>query len=150
MLLIGRKVSYPKRLVNRQSADTGMPKDLDIECAPLVVALNSIPGVKTSCSCCGHLKDRYMIWFYCKNLRSLAIIGRAFDDRYGGCEWTLEIDTADMSPKSYPMFTCFLHSKKPFKTWKEMHRSIWGAAGRLYYWADPIYRNHFDGKEENK
>lgn len=38
------------------------PDDLDAACLSLCVALNQLPGIKTTGSCCGHGRQPYRIW----------------------------------------------------------------------------------------
>ena len=40
-----------------------LPDDIDVECYYLCRALNSLPGLDTIESCCGHGKEKYRIWF---------------------------------------------------------------------------------------
>jgi hypothetical protein len=58
--------------------------NMDKECIQICDMLNSISDVRTTESCCGHCKDRFMIFFTCDNPHSLAIIARVFDRRYIG------------------------------------------------------------------
>jgi tRNA(Phe) wybutosine-synthesizing methylase Tyw3 len=49
------------------------PSDIDPECIPLCAAINeSMTGVKTVESCCGHGRERYMIWVRVRSLHALA------------------------------------------------------------------------------
>ena len=47
------------------------PADLDKECLSLCVALNKMPGIRTTESCCGHGQQPYRIFFQPDNLESL-------------------------------------------------------------------------------
>lgn len=80
---------------------------MDIECIPLCDALNTIEGIETIDSCCGHNKSSFHIFFYLKDLtkvKNLIVIGRIFDRRYGGIEgWTCELSNTD-TPEHLPMF----------------------------------------------
>ena len=118
---------------------------IDPECVPLILALNNLPGIKTIESCCGHLKDPFMIFFKCNNFISLAIIARAFDDRYSDAKWRLEVETADTEDYPYKTFDIVLISKKPFKTWEEMIKSINSAVSNLNYWSSDKFKDHFKG-----
>lgn len=138
---------YLRRIRRTNKLKSGLPRDLDLECAPLVMALNSLPGVRTSCSCCGHLKDPFEVYFYCKNALSLSIIARACDDNYGGSSWKIEVETAESAPETYPMTMYRLCSKNTFRSWKQMNFKVWTAVGRLYFWADPYYKNHLSNRK---
>lgn len=59
---------------------------LDEEVAELVWALNRLPGIETSESCCGHGTEPFNIWFRCTDFlaRGLLTIARLTCPRYGG------------------------------------------------------------------
>lgn len=46
-------------------------EDIDKECVPLCDAINSLKGLFTTCSCCGHGKEHFRIWFKTESLRCL-------------------------------------------------------------------------------
>lgn len=48
-----------------------LPKDTDYECIDLCNAVNSIEGLETVGSCCGHGITPYRIWFVAKSLKPL-------------------------------------------------------------------------------
>lgn len=48
--------------------------NMDAECIPICDALNSITGIKTIGSCCGHNTEEFQIFFYARNFKSLAFI----------------------------------------------------------------------------
>ena len=50
---------------------TEMPADMDGECLALCQAINSIDGLETIQSCCGHGEKPFRIWFRCKDLNCL-------------------------------------------------------------------------------
>lgn len=54
------------------------PADMDAPCVALCAELNARPGVRTTCSCCGHGKTDYNIWFNAP-LRALPDILYFFD-----------------------------------------------------------------------
>lgn len=49
-----------------------LPDDVDKECVPLCNAINSIPGLRTISSCCGHGERPFSIWFVVDEMRGLA------------------------------------------------------------------------------
>jgi hypothetical protein len=61
------------------------PSDLDPECLALCVALNKMPGIQTTDSCCGHGKNPYWIFFQPTNLASLPRLLYWFDSCHCGC-----------------------------------------------------------------
>ena len=125
-------------------------ENIDPECVPLIVALNQLDGIKTCESCCGHLKDTYCIWFLCSNLTSLAIITRTFDRRYSDGRWQLKLETSDMITEGFPTFCVCLQTKKPFKTWEEMFKSVNMAVYSLNCWNEEKFKNHFKGIKDKK
>jgi hypothetical protein len=48
-----------------------LPDDLDPECRELCEALNLIPGIATTESCCGHGRTPYHIWFTASSMEAL-------------------------------------------------------------------------------
>ena len=91
-----------------------------------------------------------MIFFKCNDLTSLAIIARTFDDRYSDGKWTVELDTSDTEVKGYKTFTVWLHTKKPFKSWKEMFKSVNMACYMLNYWNEDKFKDYFNGIKDEK
>jgi hypothetical protein len=51
-----------------------IPGEIDAECLSLVQAMNSVPGVETVESCCGHGRRPFRIWFCISNLEHLSVI----------------------------------------------------------------------------
>ena len=47
------------------------PGTMDPECIPLCDALNSLPGIHTRESCCGHGKHPHMVFFTAETVESL-------------------------------------------------------------------------------
>lgn len=98
-------------------------KYMDPQCIPLCDAINSIPGLKTVDSCCGHGKHSFCIWFNIdrKKVRFLTVIGRVFDRSYGGIVgWSCYLHNTDV-PKSCP---CFMIDSGEFKGVKAYKDSI--------------------------
>jgi hypothetical protein len=54
-----------------QAMSVALPDDLDPECRDLCEALNLIPGIMTTESCCGHGREPYRIWFTAGSLEAL-------------------------------------------------------------------------------
>jgi hypothetical protein len=44
---------------------------MDAECIPICDALNSLPGITTFESCCGHGKERHVIFFRAMTIEAL-------------------------------------------------------------------------------
>jgi hypothetical protein len=83
-----------------------IPPNLDPEVLDLCMALNKIPGVETTGSCCGHGKYPYWIWFKVTDysLRGLALLGRSVNWNYGfigGSRWRVVLDPNDIDPEAF-------------------------------------------------
>lgn len=88
---------------------------MDPGMAELCDALNRLPGVRTTESCCGHGKEPASVFFDCSNLDSLAKIQRSIDIRYGGQRilWTLGATTTDTFPHHRPL-SFYIKSDWPY------------------------------------
>jgi len=82
---------------------------MDKECIELCDAINEIPFLMTTESCCGHNKSPFRIWLRTKNLEGLYILARCIDRRYCGPvkkihrngitkfeEWKLTVEDSDL------------------------------------------------------
>ena len=91
-----------KRHLNKGESGIIMKYDkhMDEECIPLCNALNSIPGIITVDSCCGHEKHDFRIWFYLEDggkVNYLKVVSTAFDPRYGGIDgWVCTLENSDI------------------------------------------------------
>ena len=71
-------------------------EEMDRECVKLCNAMNSIPGIETFCSCCGHGKGCMWIDFHAKSMGSIIpIINYVSHDYHCGTSsrgaiWTCE------------------------------------------------------------
>lgn len=85
-----------------------LPNNMDEECIRLCNAMNSLPGIETFESCCGHNKSKYYIWFIVtdyekRGLLSLSrflsvnyhLIGSSYSEEY----WKIILDHKDTSPQ---------------------------------------------------
>lgn len=128
------------------------PNDMDAQCVSLCDALNRLKGVKTEGSCCGHLKDRFGIWFRCNDTSSLSIIARAADRRYSGTKqvWYLECQTADITEGGFPTISFFLHSEKEYCSDADVESDTAKLAENILHWSDPQYAEHLGGWERPK
>lgn len=97
---------------------------MDMECILLCDALNSIPGIETFESCCGHGTSSFRIWFKLKDhskYNSLIVVARVFDLRYGGLiGWNCVLDNND-TPEFCP---CFLISSNGIMGERSYRESI--------------------------
>ena len=120
---------------------------MDEECIPLCDVLNSLPGVETTSSCCGHCKNDFMIFFNCNNSYSLAVIARAFNRRYSGTflEWKIEVETHDNGRYDF-----FMHSVKPYPNMSEMRTDVGQLIENLETWKAEEYKEYFNYEGEEK
>lgn len=119
--------------------------NMDKECIPICDALNSIPDVHTVESCCGHCKDRFIIFFTCNNSHSLAIIARVFDRRYSGTSqpWLVELQTKDSGAYDY-----FIHSATKYDSEEVMVKDVNQIIENIEYWCDDKFASHFKGCDD--
>ena len=117
--------------------------NMDKECIGLCDMLNSLPGVETFESCCGHLKERFSIWFFCENIDSISRLGRCVERNYSDGKWELLVDSTDVHPKG----VFWLRSKEPFSSMDEMNRSVSSLIQSITYWFDGEFDNYFSNKE---
>ena len=119
--------------------------NMDKECIQICDALNSISDVHTTESCCGHCKDRFMVFFTCNNPHSLAIIARVFDRRYIGTSqpWYIELQTNDSGAYYY-----FIHSETKYDSEEVMMKDINQIIENIKYWCDDKFASHFKGCDD--
>ena len=114
-------------------------EDFDKECIELCKTLNNLEGLKTTESCCGHLRDRFMIFFQCNNFSTLAKISRSVDKNYSDGKWELLVEGSDR----IPCCGFWLRSKEAFKTEEEMNESVKRLIENLLYWSDSKFNDYF-------
>lgn len=115
------------------------PKDMDKECIQLCKKLNSLSNIKTTESCCGHLKEPYIIFFMCDDFIRLGKLFRCVNRNYSDGKWRIEVDGGD----TLPCYNFMLTSKEPFSTYEEMESSIKSLIENIDYWEDKKYDNYF-------
>ena len=75
---------------------------IDKECVDLCDAINEIPGLRTTESCCGHGKTQYRIWFKVDNPEWLPSLLYFCDSRHVGFDWNCLVTTdCGMSPITF-------------------------------------------------
>ena len=119
--------------------------NMDKECIQICDALNSISDVHTTESCCGHCKNRFMVFFTCDNPHSLAIIARVFDRRYISTSqpWYIELQTKDSGAYDY-----FIHSETKYDSEEVMMNDINQIIENIKYWCDDKFASHFKGCDD--
>lgn len=115
----------------------------DKEVIELCKVMNSMEGLVTTESCCGHLKERFMIFFSCNNFSTLAKIFRSVNRNYSDGKWELLVDGSDVKP----VCQFWLRSKEPFNTYDEMNESVNGLIENIKYWNKPDYDKYFSYQE---
>lgn len=81
--------------------------EFDPEVVSLCRAMNALPGVHTSESCCGHGTQPFRIWFKVdeKDHRGLFILVRSVDRRYftHGHKWSITLSVGDAPVSPLPL-----------------------------------------------
>ncbi len=116
-----------------------VPEGMDEECIDLYQVLNSLKGVKTNESCCGHCKNRYMFFFTCDDFATLGLLGRVTDRNYSDGKWVVSAVNSDYCPK----YHFALMSKEVFKTQEEMDESVNRLIHSFDHWLNPYFDEHF-------
>lgn len=121
---------------------------MDKECIPICNALNSLPGVMTTESCCGHCKEPYRIWFDTRDPYSLAVLARSVDRRYLPTVqlWDITLETREV--RSDNMFCFRLASREPYADEKGMMSDVAKVMENVAYWSQDEFKEHFGKKEE--
>jgi len=74
--------------------DWQVPSDIDPECVDLCRAMNALPGIKTTESCCGHGRSSYNVYFHADNLDCLPALLYWFDPCHCGfADWWVTVLT---------------------------------------------------------
>ena len=106
MKKLNNRIDYGKKIYNNTKVQTiTSQKDwvsdwMDKECVDLCNALNSIKGIVTTESCCGHNYNPYVVFFKCSDLLGLRFIQSCIDGRYWkwGQEWSITTHISDIGP----------------------------------------------------
>lgn len=117
-----------------------LPSDMEKECIGICELLNSLPTVKTFESCCGHLKNRFSVWFFCDSIDVLTRLGRATERNYSDNIWEVVVDSAD----SHPYGVFWLRSKNPFETNEEMKNSLDWLMDGIRHWCKDEFDSYFE------
>ncbi len=116
-----------------------LPSDIDAECIDICNTLNSLPETETFESCCGHLRYRFSVWFFCYSIDVLSRLGRAVERNYSDGKWEIVVDSTD----TYPNGVFWLRSKEPFKTEEEMRASVNNLIGNINHWVQDAFDEYF-------
>ncbi len=107
MKVLNNKVNYGDKVYNNdtvkeiQSRKDFISEWMDAECVDLCDTLNSIKGIQTVESCCGHNYQPYCIFFKCFDLAALRFIQSCIDERYWqhGSDWKITTYISDTGPE---------------------------------------------------
>lgn len=113
--------------------------EMDKECIELVKLLNTLYGIKTTESCCGHFKEPYAIYFDCTNFSSLGRLYRCIDRNYSDGKFVIEVCCSDTNP----VYGFVLKSKKPFNNDDEMNESLNLLIENINYWFKDAFDEYF-------
>ncbi len=89
------------------------PGKIDKQVVPLLDAMNSLPGIETESSCCGHGKRPVLIFFRVHDdPRGLFFLTRCVDRRYWkhGDKWRIRLQVGDLYKDGYRPTTYVLES----------------------------------------
>jgi hypothetical protein len=106
----GDKILSNSEILNRTGKGHFGDGWMDKECVDLCDTLNSMKGIKTVESCCGHNDRPYRIFFKCYDLSALRFLQSCIDNRYWGYgdEWRITTYISDAGPEQ---LTFVLESK---------------------------------------
>lgn len=125
-------------MINGKKIDLPI-EDMDKECVELCEKLNSLDGIETRSSCCGHLKERYMLFFFCNDFVRLGKLFRCVNRNYSDGKWEILVDGSDI----YPSYLFWLRSKKQFRSYKAMEKSIKSLIDNIDWWEQEKFDNYF-------
>ncbi len=96
----GSKILSNIHVLNQENRGIVNRDWMDAECVELCDTLNSIKGIVTTESCCGHNYNSYTVFFKCSDLLGLRFIQSCIDDRYWkyGHEWSITTHISDTGP----------------------------------------------------
>ena len=116
---------------------------LDKECKSLVKTLNSLNGIATIESCCGHLASPYRIFFLSDNFSTLGLLYRCVDKRYSDGKWRIELNCSDTTPTNGFLLT----SVDAFKSTSEMEKSVDSLITNIEYWSGEEFKDYFNAMD---
>jgi len=116
---------------------------MDKECVKICNALNRLPSVRTTDSCCGHGKHNFCIWFYASDIRVLNALGRLMSHNYAPyCwykdktgkyreNWKITLDVCDTMDFKKEVLFCLMGNKNNPNMYKEADDM---AGAVIYIW----------------
>ncbi len=99
MKRLNNRVDYGNLILNNKETlnQSGDREWMDAECVDLCDAINSMKGITTIESCCGHNYQPYRIFFRCTQIPALRFLQSCIDRRYWkyGGEWSITSHIGD-------------------------------------------------------
>lgn len=111
---------------------------MDSECILLCDILNTLPGIETFESCCGHGREPYRIFMKSLDPHGLRILGRCTSRNYSSGIWRVIVDNSDSwkEGESNPVYV-YLESSHPLSP-DEMSLEVAALEESLNYWSPRI------------
>jgi hypothetical protein len=108
MKVLNNKVDYGDKVLSNNEILSRTGKGhlgegwMDAECVDLCDSINSMTGLETVESCCGHNHQPYRIFFKCYELSALRFLQSCIDNRYWeyGSEWMITSHISDTGPET--------------------------------------------------
>lgn len=107
MKILNNKVDYGDLILSNSEILSRMGQGhfgnewMDAECVDLCNAINSMKGLETVESCCGHNDQPYRIFFKCHDIPALRFLQSCIDNRYWeyGNLWSITTCIGDTGPE---------------------------------------------------
>lgn len=117
-----------------------LPYDMDKELVDLCNILNRLPDTKTFESCCGHQKQRCMIFIECNNIGVMKRLGRVVNHNYSDGRWELLVDDIDTRHEGVVLW---LRTREILGNFT-LKVSIKGLIDAIEYWFNDEFDEYFD------
>lgn len=117
-----------------------LPSDMDKELVDLCNILNRLPDTKTFESCCGHQKQRCMIFIKCNNIGVMKRLGRVVNRNYSDGRWELLVDDIDTRHEGVVLW---LRTREVLGSYT-LKVSIDGLINAIEYWFNDEFDEYFD------
>ena len=98
-----RSKRIAEQVRTKEPCMTTLPDDIDAEVVTLCEAMNRLPGIDTTESCCGHGREPFRIFFVAASLEALPPVVEAVDSCHSGVRgWDVIATThCAMSPVQF-------------------------------------------------
>lgn len=131
---------YLYRECEIEAAEVLSSQWIDREILSLVVTMNTIEGITTINSCCGHNGDRggVRVWFKTASIKAMYPLARFIDPRYGGSVpvWTITVEDSDTAQEGQPGVCGVIFCLRSPNVGPEAYEQGEALAGRINrFWA---------------